>query len=254
MHGTKLPRCHHDPPATSPTGGPETTRAPALADIPPRRAVTLPPSSTPDTRLTRIDAESHLVRRAANAPIPVHIQDPAVPFWLLAGQDPDPSTPMSPFWSETPVPLALLVPSGCPLLAFLHKVGAQIQGLRLASGVLVLMIERRGLTAQIRIAQAVPFPAVPGLVVHLARLCASPAGDLPAAQAPLGCRPRPGPRLGRFRGEPLTNCSRRSTDRWTPAPTAKSPPSSLATTRPRTGMRTPRVARRSGTASNGPAT
>ena len=95
------------------------------------------------------------------APFPVRIQSAAdrqaAPWGLMAWEDPETDDgPASPF--RAPMLDCELVAGARPLLAMLDAARARIEGLRLAPGGLVLKIERRAASAQVRIAAHGAFP------------------------------------------------------------------------------------------------
>lgn len=90
------------------------------------------------------------------APFPVRVQSEsdgqALAWGMLAWENPDVTDgPASPFWAETPMVEAEWGTAPPPLQSFLAESGAQLAGLRLADGSLILKIENGERAAQIRI-------------------------------------------------------------------------------------------------------
>ena len=104
-----------------------------------------------------------LAGRAAfeTAAFPLRIQSEAdleaASWGLHAWEDPFAEEgPAAPFWAEAPVALAVVAPAdvpdlGAPLAEVLARDRATLEGLRLASGTLLLKVEWAGLAAQMRL-------------------------------------------------------------------------------------------------------
>ena len=103
------------------------------------------------------------------APFPVRLQtaaDLAAAAWGMAAfEDPHAERPLAPFWTHAGVIDGRVAPDAPPLARLAYEGGAELSGLRLGDGALMLRIERAGRSVQVRLPRGAVFPEDGGLLL-----------------------------------------------------------------------------------------
>jgi len=170
-------------------------------------------------------------------PFPVRLRadaDAAAMAWgMLALEDPHAERPLAPFWAGAGVAGGLLTHDMPPLLRLAEEGGAEVSGLRLDDGALMLRIEGGGRSRTVRLDGVGAFPEDAGLRLLLPRDVAA-IDDVWAGA--------PAPRPGRARGKAGTarwcwrwNARRRGSRRATTRSASGSRSRSRSTTTPTAG-------------------
>ena len=122
------------------------------------------------------------------APFPVRLRTPvdsaAMAWGMLAWEDPRADRPLAPFWADAGVFDGRASPGAPPLARLAAEGGADLSGLRLGDGSLVLRIERGGRSVLVRFPAGEDFPADAGLRLLLVREVSAIDDLWPDARSP----------------------------------------------------------------------
>ncbi|MYI68153.1 MAG: hypothetical protein F4103_05170, partial [Boseongicola sp. SB0673_bin_14] len=125
---------------------------------------------------------------AERAPFPVRLRtssDLAAMAWgMLAWEDPRADRPLAPFWANAGVFEGCASGDAPPFARLAAKSGADLSGLRLDDGSLMLRIEADGRSVVVRLPARTEFPSDAGLRLLLVREVSAIDDLWPGASAP----------------------------------------------------------------------